>query len=72
MVNFTGPHLSELAAKIENRKQGVPVNNELMNGADPCYGTRKQLEVTVRRLALTRTVVFDEGVLIKRSDLWLN
>ena len=70
--NFTGPHLSELAAKIENRKQGVPVNNELMNGADPCYGTRKQLEVTVRRLALTRTVVFDEGVLIKRSDLWLN
>ncbi len=43
-----------------------------MNGADPCYGTRKQLEVTARRLALTRTVAFDEGVLIKRSDLWLN
>ena len=70
--NFTGPHLSELAAKIENRKQGVVVSNELMNGADPCYGTRKQLEVTVRRLALTNTLLFNEGVVIKRSDLWLS
>ena len=55
--NFTGPHLSELAAKIENRKQGVVEATELMNGADPCYGTRKQLEVTVRRLALTNYVI---------------
>ena len=70
--NFTGPHLSELAAKIENRKQGVVVSNELMNGADPCYGARKQLEVTVRRLALTNTLLFNEGVVIKRSDLWLS
>jgi hypothetical protein len=70
--NFTGPHLTELAAKIENRKQGLPVDNALMNGADPCYGTRKQLEITARRLVLTKTLPFEEGTVIKRSDLWLS
>ena len=70
--NFAGPHLTELAAKIENRKQGVPVGNALMNGADPCYGTRKQLEITVRRLAVTETLTFHEGTVIKHSDLWLS
>jgi hypothetical protein len=70
--NFTGPHLSELAAMIENRKQRIPVSNQLMGGADPCYGTRKKLEITVRRLAITSTLLFDEGVVINRSDLWLN
>jgi hypothetical protein len=34
--NFTGPHLSQLAAEIENRKDGVTVDNRLMGGADPC------------------------------------
>jgi hypothetical protein len=70
--NFAGPHLTRLASEIENRKQGVTVTNELMGGADPCYGTRKQLEITVRRLALTKTLSFDEGMMIKRSDLWLS
>ena len=70
--NLAGPHLTELAAKIENRKQGVPMGNALMNGADPCYGTRKQLDITVRRLALTKTLTFEEDTVIKRSDLWLS
>jgi hypothetical protein len=70
--NFTGPHLSGLSAQIENHKQGVAVSNQLMGGADPCYGVRKQLEITVRRLALTRTLSFGESVMIKRSDLWLS
>ena len=70
--NFEGPHLTELAEKIDNRKQGIAVDNALMNGADPCYGTRKQLEVTVRRLTLTKTLIFYEGTVIKRSDLWLS
>jgi hypothetical protein len=70
--NFTGPHLSQLAAEIENRKDGVTVDNRLMGGADPCYGTLKQLEITVRRLAVTRTLLFNEHVVVRPSNLWIS
>ena len=70
--NFAGPHLSELASQIENRKFGIVVSNELIRGADPFYGTQKQLEITVRRLALEKVLSFNEGETIKRSDLWLS
>ena len=58
--------------QIENRKFGIVVSNELIRGADPFYGTQKQLEITVRRLALEKVLSFNEGETIKRSDLWLS
>jgi len=70
--NFTCPHLTRLAAEIENRNDGVTVDNRLMGGADPCYGTPKQLEITVRRLAVTRMLSFNEYVTLRRSDLWIS
>ncbi len=69
---FKGPFLQELADKIENQKNGILVGNDLLRGGDPCYGSRKKLEITASRLAITKMLSFEEGTMIKRSDLWLS